>query len=95
MTSTENKAGLEGVVAGRSAVSDLDPAVDKLYYRGYDIHELAERSSFEETAFLLLKGELPRAGELKVFQQSLRRSRAVPPAVFKSLAALPDRKSVV
>ena len=54
----EYSPGLEGVIAGESAICWVDPDAG-LLYRGYDVHELAERSTFEEVAWLLLHGQLP------------------------------------
>ena len=60
--STETKPayspGLAGVIAGETAICWVDPNAG-LMYRGYDIHEMAEKASFEEVAYLLLNGELP------------------------------------
>src|SRR5512134_2216617 len=52
--------GLNGVYFDRSRVCDIDGKAGELRYRGYSIHDLAERSTFEETCFLLFHGELPR-----------------------------------
>ena len=53
--------GLAGVIAGESAICWVHPDAG-LLYRGYDIHELAKQSSFEEVTWLLLHGELPDDG---------------------------------
>jgi citrate synthase len=55
---------LSGVVVAESSVSSIDPDAGVLMYRGYDIADLAEHSTYEETAYLLLHGELPDAGAL-------------------------------
>lgn len=73
----EYKPGLEGIPATRSAISFLDGKKGILAYRGYRIEELAEHSSYEETAYLLLRGELPNAAELERFDQELRQTRRV------------------
>lgn len=91
MTSEKPKGGLQDVVAGRTAISYLDPSVDRLYYRGYDIEALAAQSTFEETAYLLLRGELPRPGELNAFSRDLRNGGRLSPALAKTLAGLPRR----
>ena len=57
--------GLEGVVAGHSAISEVDPVHERLIYRGYNVKELAERSTYEEVAYLLLFGRLPSSAQLK------------------------------
>ena len=64
-------AGLRHVVAGESAISSIDGERGVLAYRGIDIHELAERSSFEEVVFLLHRGTLPTKPELDEMQKAL------------------------
>ncbi len=58
--------GLAGVIAGETQICWVDPNAG-LMYRGYDIHEMAEKASFEEVAYLLLNGELPDVEELNKF----------------------------
>ncbi|HEX3314815.1 MAG TPA: citrate/2-methylcitrate synthase, partial [Gemmataceae bacterium] len=60
--------GLEGVIAGETAISTLEGG---LSYRGYPVVELVERCVFEEVAYLLLNGELPTRGELDAFKKRL------------------------
>jgi citrate synthase len=79
---------LSGVVVASSAVSSIDPDAGVLMYRGYDIADLAEHSAYEETAFLLLYGELPDTAALAAFEAELAR-RDLPDAV----AALIDRSA--
>ncbi|MFI5183533.1 MAG: citrate/2-methylcitrate synthase [Vicinamibacteria bacterium] len=74
-------AGLRSVVAGESAISTIDGARGILSYRGIDIHDLAEHSTFEETAWLLHEGTLPRRADLDAFAASLARERAVTDAL--------------
>ncbi len=62
---------LSGVVVAQSAVSSIDPDEGVLMYRGYDIAELAEHSTYEEVAYLLLYGELPSGDELDAFHERL------------------------
>ena len=64
--------GLAGVIAGETEICWVDPNAG-LMYRGYDIHEMAEKASFEEVAYLLLNGELPDAEELSKFTARNRR----------------------
>jgi citrate synthase len=73
--------GLKGIYFERSATSFIDGRAGELRYRGYSIHDLAEQSSFEETAYLLLHGELPTGTELAGFQQRLADARELPQAV--------------
>jgi 2-methylcitrate synthase/citrate synthase II len=81
------RPGLEGVIAGESSVSTVQGG---LTYRGYPIEELAERSTYEEVAYLILHGELPRADELKAFQQRLGGYAAVPGPVIEMLRHIPN-----
>ena len=62
---------LSGIVVAQSAISSIDPDEGILMYRGYDIAELAEHSSYEEVAYLLLHGELPSSDELTGFREEL------------------------
>lgn len=81
--SLENKAenafseGLQDVVAAESSICLIDGTGSKLYYRGYDIHELVQNSNFEETAYLLLFGNLPKKAELEDFRRKLVAEREV------------------
>jgi citrate synthase len=83
------KAGLEDVIAARSAITTIDGAAGRLYHRGYEIGELAGRVSFEETAHLLWFGELPSPAERDAFTGRLRAGRALPPPVLALLRTLP------
>ena len=69
------KPGLEGVPVTKSSICDIDGTKGKLLYRGYDIEELAQKSSFLETAFLLIWGELPTANELRNFEEEVQMHR--------------------
>ncbi len=81
--------GLEGVVAAESSICLIDGKNSRLMYRGYDIHELAAGSTFEETAYLLLCGKLPSKKELAVFCEQLASERAVPEGLLKFIATFP------
>jgi citrate synthase len=83
------KAGLEDVIAARSAITAIDGAAGRLYHRGYEIGELAGRVSFEETTRLLWFGELPSPAEGAAFAARLRAARELPPAVVALLRTLP------
>ena len=65
--------GLKGVYFDRSPCTFIDGKAGELRYRGYSIHDLAEQSSFEETAWLLLNGELPDKRQLAAFDSDSRR----------------------
>ena len=82
--------GLQGVYFDRSRASFIDGREGKLLYRGYSIHDLAERSTFEETAYLLLYGELPAQDELDAFEAELRAAREIPDAVVDVIRATQD-----
>ena len=69
------KPGLEGIPVTKSSICDIDGKQGKLLYRGYDIKELAQKSSFLETAFLLIWGELPTANELRNFEAEVQMHR--------------------
>lgn len=81
--------GLEGVVAASTALSHVFGEEGRLVYRGYDIHELAGKASFEEVAHLLWLGHLPNASELADLMAKLERNRALPAAVIEVLRQLP------
>ncbi len=69
---------LDGVVATRSSICLLSAEDNRLAYRGYDVAELAEKASYEETAYLLLAGKLPTRHELERFVQELRARHKLP-----------------
>ena len=71
------KAGLEDVIAGESGICYIDGNKGILAYRGYNIHELATNSTFEETCYLLWFGRLPKEAELADISKQLSSSRAV------------------
>lgn len=83
--------GLEGVLAGESAVTFLDGLADPsvLEYRGYNIHDIAETTSFEEIAYLVLEGKLPNKAELAAFDQELKAAREVHPMIVEAIQVLP------
>jgi citrate synthase len=81
--------GLEGVVAASTALSHVFGEEGKLVYRGYDIHELAGRVSFEEVAYLLWEGHLPNRAELDGLLRALGEQRVFPDRVMEILRALP------
>ncbi|HJO02426.1 MAG TPA: citrate/2-methylcitrate synthase [Acidobacteriota bacterium] len=92
-TKAENEpkkpSGLAGVVAGKSSVGFIDGQVGTLRYFGYDIHDLAEHSCFEETVHLLWNGDLPSRTDLADFTTSLAAQRPVDPAILDFIAAAP------
>ena len=82
--------GLKGVYFERSGVSDVDGAAGTLSYRGYSIHDLATKSTFEEVAYLLIHGELPSAKRLTDFDAALKAARTLPSQIFDIIAACKD-----
>lgn len=78
--------GLEGVVAGETAISTL---AGGLQYRGYAVEELATDSTFEEVAYLILHGELPKPAELDAFRGRLAVAQTVEPAILEVVRLLP------
>jgi 2-methylcitrate synthase len=84
-----NSAGLAGVVAGHTQLSTVGQEGHGLTYRGYAIEDLAERATFEEVAWLLLRGELPTACELATYRNRLKTLRDVPGPLKTILEQLP------
>jgi citrate synthase len=87
---TEIHRGLKGVYFDRSRVCFIDGRAGELLYRGYSIHDLAERSTFEETCYLLLHGELPSRAALAAFDAELKSARTLPAAVYDIIRAVRD-----
>jgi len=85
--------GLQDVVANESSICFIDGGKGILSYRGIDIHELAEKSTFEEITFLLWNGALPTDSELKDFTHQLAAARQLPDDVIAFLKGLPKTAS--
>jgi citrate synthase len=85
----EFAAGLEGVVAAKSRLCQIDGQAGKLYYVGYPIEDLAQSSSYEEVCFLLWYGRLPRQDELEHLQRLFREYRTLPVEVIPFIELLP------
>jgi citrate synthase len=83
--------GLRGVMVADTKISHVDGENGILIYRGYRIEELAERSSFEETAYLLLHDALPAEHQLKEFKGRLAEAREIPAFIFDSFKRLPTK----
>ena len=79
------KRGLRGVYFDSSEASFVDGIQGKLLYRGYSIHDLAEKSTFEEVIYLLLYGSLPTRKQLDEFNVTLSTSRTIPNEVVEVL----------
>jgi len=81
--------GLRGVTVADTRVSHVDPEAGRLIYRGYDIGVLAERSTYEEVAYLLIEGSLPTTAELAAFTVELGERRILPADLVTLLRACP------
>ncbi len=89
MSTTAMARGLEGIVAAHSGICWIDGDAGVLAYRGIDIHELAKNSNFEETAYLLWFGRLPKASELQDFRKHLADSRVLPQEIIQMMERFP------
>jgi citrate synthase len=85
------RPGLEGVPATQSAICDIDGRKGVLTYRGYAVDELAARSTFLETAFLLIWGDLPSAAELRQFEHEVQMHRRVSFRVRDMMKSFPSQ----
>ena len=81
--------GLRGLSTGSTAICTVGKEGIGLTYRGYDIEDLAANASFEEVAYLLLKGALPNGQELDDFTNRLKGLRSLPPALKEVLEGIP------
>src|SRR5579862_3201477 len=89
LTATHNPKGLEGVVATNSSICYIDGDAGVLAYRGIDIHELADNSSFEETCYLLWFGRLPSRAELNQLRERLAEERKLDASMFHRMNLVP------
>ncbi|MDQ4072910.1 MAG: citrate (Si)-synthase, partial [Thermoproteota archaeon] len=81
--------GLRNIEVADTKICSIDGENGKLIYRGYDILDLANHSTFEETAYLLLFGELPNTGQLHDFDNKLRKARGIPDSIIKNMKNKP------
>ncbi|MEE4329753.1 MAG: 2-methylcitrate synthase [Wenzhouxiangella sp.] len=89
MTKTKAGAGLRGQSAGMTAICTVGATGNSLRYRGYDVEDLAENATFNEVAYLILKGELPNQAELDAYQARLMGMRDLPQALKEVLERIP------
>tara|TARA_B110001454_G_scaffold90526_1_gene86332 strand:+ start:1286 stop:2425 length:1140 start_codon:yes stop_codon:yes gene_type:complete len=82
--------GLQGVYLDRTNTTFIDGKEGILEYSGYSIHDLAEHSTFEETSYLLMYGELPNKEQLKTFDQSLKEARHIPERIYEIIDIVKD-----
>jgi citrate synthase len=87
------KAGLEGVVAAQSSISDVNGQEGRLIYWGYDIHDLAEHASFEEVTYLLWNGQLPAPAQLEELKTQLSREARLPAEIQQFMRSIPKAAS--
>ncbi len=85
----KKSVALSGVAAGNTAICTVGRTGNDLHYRGYDIHDLARQTTFEEVAHLLTKGALPTVAELADYKKRLKGLRGLPNIVKESLELLP------
>jgi 2-methylcitrate synthase len=89
MSADKKSGGLAGIVAGETGISTVGKEDLGLTYRGYSITDLAAHASFEEVAFLLLYGHLPKGSELESYLHKLASLRALPTSLKTVLEQLP------
>ena len=87
--SAKSGGGLRGVVAAKSTMSKVNGEDGILIYQGYNIHDLAENSTFEETVFLLWNGRLPKQDELDSLKSELRANYSIPSEIVDSMKSYP------
>ena len=83
--SDEIKKGLLGIVVDETQVSKVMPEINSLTYRGYKVQDLCEKCNFEEVAYLVLNGELPRSKELKKFINEERNNRKLSKQILNDI----------
>ena len=86
--------GLNGVYVDDTRISHIDGGAGRLAYRGYPIEDLVRHATFEETAFLLLFGDLPTGREREAFRKELKASRTIPPPVVEVLRQVKDARPI-
>ena len=85
--------GLRNIEVADTRISSIDGENGKLIYRGYDILDLVNHSTFEETSFLLLFGSLPTAAQLVDFVDEMKKVRNVPEMVYENFRNRPHSAS--
>ena len=89
MATDKRGGGLEGIIAGNTAIATVGKEGKGLTYRGYSIHDLAEHSTFEEVAYLLIYGRLPKQAELEEYKLKLRGLSGLPASLKTVLEHIP------
>lgn len=85
----KKSVALSGVAAGNTALCSVGKSGNDLHYRGYDILDLAEKTQFEEVAYLLIYGQLPTEAQLKNYKSKLKSLRGLPHSVRNILKSIP------
>mgnify|MGYP003325535323 CR=1 FL=1 len=91
--SDEVKKGLMGIVVDETTISQVMPEINSLTYRGYKVQDLCEKCIFEEVAYLVLNGELPRSKELKKFINEERNNRKLSKQILNDIKNMPKKWS--
>jgi 2-methylcitrate synthase len=89
--SDEIKKGLMGIVVDETTISQVMPEINSLTYRGYKVQDLCEKCVFEEVAYLVLNGELPRSKELKKFINEERNNRKLSKQILNDIKNMPKK----
>ena len=89
--SDEVKKGLMGIVVDETTISQVMPEINSLTYRGYKVQDLCEKCVFEEVAYLVLNGELPRSKELKRFEKEERDNRKLSKQILNDIKNMPKK----
>lgn len=89
MIASAKTGGLQGVTVGNTAISTVGKEGVGLTYRGYDIHDLAAHSTFEEVSYLLIHGKLPTESELQAYRDKLVKARRLPNELKLLLETIP------
>ena len=87
----EIKKGLMGIVVDETTISQVMPEINSLTYRGYKVQDLCKKCSFEEVAYLVLNGELPKPKELKRFIKEERNNRKLSKQILNDIKNMPKK----
>lgn len=93
MKTAEYSPGLEGIIAGTTTISHVNPERVSLMYRGYDIKDLVKYSTYEEVAYLLIQGHLPTQHEYDEFCTLLKRERSIPQVLQDTFRTFPPQSN--
>tara|TARA_Y100001970_G_scaffold69251_1_gene88345 strand:- start:8796 stop:9920 length:1125 start_codon:yes stop_codon:yes gene_type:complete len=89
--SEEIKKGLMGIVVDETTISQVMPEINSLTYRGYKVQDLCQKCNFEEVAYLVLNGELPKSKELKKFIKDERNNRKLSKQILNDIKNMPKK----